>query len=402
MLKYILLAFGALVAAITGLPLYLSANASPLHPQPERAPSAIRSEPSPLHAEAVERARRIVRAALAEQNLPGLSLAVGAGGDIVWAEGFGWADIETGAPVTPGTRFTIGTASALLTSAAVGVLLEQGRLKLDEEIQTYVPEFPKKQWPVTLRQLMGDVAGVTTDDRNDGPLSRQRCERPVEALQHFAEAPLLFEPGTQNVPSKYGWILVSAAVESAADRPFLTVMREQIFQPLGMNDTDAESAKHENPEAIGEPAEDPPFLTLFHDVILKPLGIAGPKTKSATDRATFYSPGWGHHPVMRHGLHVMQPRNLSCYAGSMAFFSTPSDLVRFAQALDGGRLLQPATVQSLPTSQSPRHDGELLGHRVMSLMTVREAGIVVAVMANSSYADTSAVARNVAEAFTGR
>ena len=71
-----------------------------------------------------------------EQNLPGLSVAVGAGGDIVWAEGFGWADLEKQAKVAPDTRFRIGTASVALTSAAVGLLLEKGRLKLDDEIQT--------------------------------------------------------------------------------------------------------------------------------------------------------------------------------------------------------------------------------------------------------------------------
>ena len=57
-----------------------------------------------------------------------------------------------------------------LTSAAVGLLLEKGRLRLDEEIQTYVPEFPKKQWPVTLRQLMGHLAGVRNDGGDEGPL----------------------------------------------------------------------------------------------------------------------------------------------------------------------------------------------------------------------------------------
>jgi serine beta-lactamase-like protein LACTB, mitochondrial len=54
----------------------------------------------------------------------------------------------------------MGTASTALTSAAVGVLLEKDRVKLDEEIQAYVPQFPKKPWPVTLRQLMGNVSGV--------------------------------------------------------------------------------------------------------------------------------------------------------------------------------------------------------------------------------------------------
>jgi CubicO group peptidase (beta-lactamase class C family) len=109
-----------------------------------------------------------------EQNLPGLSVAVGAGGDIVWAEGFGWADLDNRVPVAPGTRFRIGHASKALTSAAVGLLLEKDRLHLDDEIQTYVPAFPTKQWPVTLRQLMGHVAGVRhyRNEGDDMPLRR--------------------------------------------------------------------------------------------------------------------------------------------------------------------------------------------------------------------------------------
>ena len=188
----------------------------------------------------MQRARQIVRASLAEQNLPGLSVAIAAGGDIVWAEGFGWADLENHVPVTPDTRFRIGTASTALTSAAVGLLLEKGRLKLDEEIQTYVPAFPEKQWPVTLRQLMGHVAGVRNDGGDEGPLFTVQCERPVEALQYFEDSPLLFEPGTQYRYSSYGWILVSAAVETAAGEPFLSFMRKQIFEPLGMR-------RHERP-----------------------------------------------------------------------------------------------------------------------------------------------------------
>jgi serine beta-lactamase-like protein LACTB len=424
--RRIVVAAGALVAVIVGLPMYLSATATLLHPQPQSAPSVTQSEPSPQWSEAVDRARRTVRAGLAEQNLPGLSVAVGVGGDIVWAEGFGWADIPTRVPVTPDTRFRIGTASTAITSAAVGVLLENGRLKLDDEIQTYVPQFPKTQSPVTLRQLMGHVAGVRSDSRDERPLSRQRCERPVEALPHFAGRELLFQPGTQYRYSKYGWILVSAAVEAAADQPFLTFMREQIFQPLGMDDTGAESATEENPEAIGEPAEDPPPFTLISHLILEPLGIGGTKARPATDPATFYAAGWGPKPLFRYGLHERHPRNLSCYAGSMAFFSTPSDLVRFGLAMTSGTLLQPATVQLLQTSQqltsgqetgyglgwdlatvtlageptqTAGDHGELSGGRVVSLMTFREGGIVVAVMSNVSSADTSALALKVAEAF---
>jgi serine beta-lactamase-like protein LACTB len=181
-LTLIFVAAGLLLMAVPGLWVYMRVTATPLHPTPHEVPSAMHSVPSPKWADAVEQGRQIVRASLTEQNLPGLSVAVGLDGDIVWAEGFGFADLENRVPVTPNHRFRIGTASKPLTSAAVGLLLEKGRLKLDDAIQTYVPAFANKHWPVTLRQLMGHTAGVITDDGDEGPLFTEPCERPVEAL----------------------------------------------------------------------------------------------------------------------------------------------------------------------------------------------------------------------------
>src|SRR6185436_5149212 len=132
----------------------MNATATPLHPD-AKAVASVTSPSSPQWAAAVEQSRQTARSGLVTQNLPGLSVAVGIGGEIAWAEGFGWADMEKRVPVGPAMRFRIGHTSKALTSAAVGLLLEKGRLHLDDEIQTYVPEFPRKQWPVTLRQLMG-------------------------------------------------------------------------------------------------------------------------------------------------------------------------------------------------------------------------------------------------------
>jgi len=153
----------ALIVVVVGLPLvaipglwwYMSATATRLHPNSHDVPLVAQSAPLPKWAGAVELGRQAVRASLTQQNLPGVSVAVGIGGNIVWAEGFGFADLESRAPVTPNHRFRIGTASTVLTSAAAGLLLEKGRLNLDDAVQKYVPEFPEKQWPVTLRQLMG-------------------------------------------------------------------------------------------------------------------------------------------------------------------------------------------------------------------------------------------------------
>src|SRR5688500_1694027 len=185
-------AVGRVVVAAVGLIAYLAATAKPLHPDPKEIQSVTQSA-LPQWAGAVEGGRELVRDSLTYQNLPGISAAVGVGGDIVWAEGFGWANVEDQLPVVPNMRFRIGTASTALTSAAVGLLLEQGRLKLDDEIQKYVPAFPRKEWPVTLRQLMAHVSGVANDAGDEGPLFDQHCERPVDALSAFSDLPLLFE-----------------------------------------------------------------------------------------------------------------------------------------------------------------------------------------------------------------
>jgi serine beta-lactamase-like protein LACTB len=381
-----------LAVFVIGLFVYVNATIKPLHPDPQKVSSVTQSPPSATFAGAVERGRLAVRASLTELNLPGLSVAVGAGGEIVWAEGFGWADVEKQVPVAPGVRFRTGGISMALTSAAAGLLLEKDGLNLDVEVQKYVPEFPEKQWPVTLRHLMGHTAGVRSDGGDEEPLFSQRCERTLDAVPRFANQPLRFEPGTRHQYSTLGWILVSAAIEAAAKEPFFALMRTTVFKPLGMIDT-----------TIDSPAEPIP------------------------DRATFYHPRFGGDP--RYGPELSREGSYSCFAGAGAFLSTPSDLVRFGLAINGGKLLQPATVKMLQASQrlapgdetgyglgwdlEPAslagqsttmmgHDGEFLLGGSTSLMTFPERGIVVAVMTNTSFADLSALASKIAEAFTGQ
>lgn len=404
MLGLMVLAVGLFFAAIVGLLTYVSVTTRPIHPDAGSVPSAERSvsASSPKWADAVEKGRQIARAGLLDQNLPGLSVAVGVNGEVVWAEGLGWADLENKVKVTPATRFKIGTASTVLTSAGAGVLLEQGRLKLDDEIQTYVPGFPKKQWPVTLRQVMGHLAGVRDDAGDEEPLSPEfGCEQMIDGLKRFADRPLLFEPGSQYRYSSYGWILLSAAVERAAQEPFFRFMRTHVFEPLAMNDTMADAA-----------------------------------TEAMPDRAVFYFPRFGGDP--KYGPQEPEIKDYSCFGGSSAFLSTPSDLVRFGMAINGGTLLQPATVQLLQTSQrlpsgqetgyglgwdletvtlagtlsgTPSgtasgaqarvvgHDGEMMGGMVASLITLPEQGIVVAVTSNTAYAKTFEIGSALAQAF---
>ena len=308
------------------------------------------------------------------------------------------------------------------TQAAVEGL-EKNTLQLDDEIQVHVPEFPKKQWPVTLRQLMAQVGGVTTDHGGEAPLSNassddgnpaRRCERTVDGLRldDFGERELLFEPGTKYSPSSYGWILVSAAVEAAAHEPFFAFMRTQVFEPLDMRDTTIDVA-----------------------------------TEAIPARAMFYFPLFGLAGDTRYGPKPARVGDHSCYAGAAAFLSTPSDLVRFGMGINsrlgqgfhlrqgyggqvgaqGGKLLKPDTVQRLQTPQRLSSGAEtgyglgwdletlpiagqptrMAGHGSKEefiggttyLMTFPERGLAIVVMANISFADTKSIALNIAQAF---
>lgn len=379
------------VPLAAGLAIYtfVTSTTRPLHPNPLEVPSVSDAAPSPEWADAVEQGRRLARAGLVDQNLPGLSVAVGAGGGLVWAEGFGWADLEKRVPVGPRVRFRIGHASKSFTSAGVGLLVDQGRLKLDDEIQTYVPAFPKKEWPVTLRQLMGHVAGVRHYRNERDYMPSAHCDRAADGLKSFENDPLQFEPGTEYRYSTFGWILVSAAVEAAADEPFFTFMRTRVFNPLGMVDTTSDSA-----------------------------------TEPTPNLATFYYPRHSGDPGF--GPRLAATADYSCFAGAGAFLSTPSDMVRFALALGDGKLLRPATVTTLqapqllasgeeteyglgwmletvplagaPTREVGHASRTMLGGSA-SFLTFPERGLVVAMVTNTSKAGLRSIALSIAEAF---
>jgi hypothetical protein len=264
------LALGVLAAAVAAFLIHAATVAAPLFAQPTDVRSVSKSAPSPQWAAAVDRARPMVRAAIVEQNLPGVSIAVGIGEGIVWAEGFGWRDVVTQTPVTPDTRFNIGTAARVVPAAAVA--------------------------------------------------------------------------------------------------------------SLGMTNTGTDSAAEWSPGHIGEPEDDFPLFTLVHDIILRPIGVAAPAQPLPGDRATFYVPrSDDNNPRRRRPMYM---RDLACCAGRMAFYSTPSDLVRFALA-----------------TKADSVNGELAGGSVMSLTTRRDSGIVVAVASSVAHANTAALALKVADVF---
>src|SRR6185503_777657 len=124
---------------VTVLPLLLAAILLPAcealpEPDPASLPSHGVEPPSAAWRDAVDQGRSIARALVAEERLPGLSLAVAVEGKTVWAEGFGYADLKGRVEVTPATMFRIGGVSNSLTAAAAGLLSQRARLDLDAPV----------------------------------------------------------------------------------------------------------------------------------------------------------------------------------------------------------------------------------------------------------------------------
>lgn len=221
------------LAAGMGAPNASAQSAGDLAPVPSVAPAPLR------YAEAVEEARTLVRADLAARGYPGIAIAVSVGGETVWSEGFGFANLEHRVPMWPSVKFRVGSISKSLTAAAVARLVEDGRLDPDAPIQKYVPSFPEKAHPITTRQLGGHLAGIR-HYQGDENFIRDPYPTVLDSLTIFADDPLLHEPGTAFAYTSYGFNLLSAVVEGAADQPFLDTMRDAVFRPLGMRDTVAD------------------------------------------------------------------------------------------------------------------------------------------------------------------
>ena len=203
-----------------------------------QAPAAV--APAPLHyAEVVDEARALVQADIAERGYPGIAIAVSVGGETVWSEGFGYADLEHRVPMSRSVKFRVGSISKSMTAAAVASLVEDDRLDLDATVQQYVPSFPEKAHPVTTRQLGGHLGGIRHYRGNENFI-RDPYETVLDGLSIFADDPLLHEPGTAFSYTSHGFNLISAVVEGAAKQPFLDYMRDAVFRPLGMRDTVAD------------------------------------------------------------------------------------------------------------------------------------------------------------------
>ena len=326
------------------------------------------------------------RKACVARGIVGASLALAWKGRFVYSKGYGWADLERGVPADSQSRYRWASISKPLCAVAALQLREQGKLDIDADIRTYVPEFPEKPLAkgkkITTRLLLGHLGGIV-HYRNGKVIKTQReytiphpFSNLILSLDNFKESPLIAEPGEKYSYSTHGFILAGAVVRRAGKKAFAEQIEERIARPLGMKSLRPDYQWEEIPDRVRG---------------YRRQGRSGLLPSADTD-VSWKLPGGG-------------------------YLSTVEDLERFGEALVQGKLLAPASYDLLWTSQKTQegkltHYGmgfslqewqgnELVGHggaqdktRTQLLLDPRK-GMVVAFMTNCEWVRTGPIGRAV-------
>ncbi|MCC3859660.1 serine hydrolase domain-containing protein [Pseudemcibacter aquimaris] len=183
-------------------------------------------------------------------NAPSLSASIFHKNEVIWSGATGWADVEAEIPATPNTKYRIGSTAKAITSAGLARLVDEGIIQLDAPISKYMKNLPNPDWEnITPRQLASHMAGLPGYSDNGDLIGlykstslSTRYEDVIEALEIFDGSDLMFEPGTNFHYTTFSTVLLSAVMQSATNKPYLDVMKTQVFSELEMHNTEAEYA----------------------------------------------------------------------------------------------------------------------------------------------------------------
>jgi len=244
-------------------------------------------------------------------SAPSLSVAVAINNELVWAGAKGYADVDKEVPAKISSLYRAGSVSKSLTALSLGRLMDAGKIDIDESIHHYLPDFPKFEADITSRMLGNHTAGFRHYgiDVTRWPAHEFFIDTPYasvsDSLSIFSDDELEFIPDQGFGYSSYGYNLLSAVMESAANKDFLTLMQGQVFTPLNMKHT-----------------------------------LAIPDEPSLAQVVQFYTSGAGQYGNA-------YPVDLSHKWAGGGFMSTPSDLVKAGIALFEPSFLSQSTRETL-------------------------------------------------------
>src|SRR4051812_1339464 len=169
---------------------------------------------------------------------PGAVVLVKKGDQILLRKAYGMANVELGVPMRPELIFRLGSVTKQFTSAAIMMLVDEGKVALGDDIRKYVPDYPKKAATVTLEHLLTHTGGVP--NFTDLPAFDKRAREDLshgEVLALFKDLPLDFAPGEKWKYSNSGYYLLGMVIEKVSGKSYAELLSERIFKPLGMAQT---------------------------------------------------------------------------------------------------------------------------------------------------------------------
>jgi len=175
-----------------------------------------------------------VHAEMQREHIPGLSLLVSRDGKPVRAQGYGLANVELQVPVKPETIFQSGSVGKQFTATAVMMLVEEGRIKLDDPVTNYLKDAPAAWQQVTIRELLSHTAGFTDYPKK---FDFRRDYTEAELLKIVEGIPLAYPPGTKWDYANLGYLTLGIVIHEVTGKFYGDFLQERIFQPLGMTTT---------------------------------------------------------------------------------------------------------------------------------------------------------------------
>jgi uncharacterized protein YbbC (DUF1343 family)/CubicO group peptidase (beta-lactamase class C family) len=265
----------------------------------------------------------VIQTAVQNRDIPGAVLLVGHDGQVVYRKAFGERSLEpTRSAMTADTIFDLASLTKVIaTTTAVMQLVEQGRIRLNDPVTKYIPEFAQNgKSDIVVRDLLTHYSGFAPDL----DLSHPWIGRDTAYSMAFAETPDS-PPETRFVYSDINFIVLGALVERVSGMPLDVYCAQKIFAPLGM----------------------------VHTRFLPPQGWLPQIAPTEYDE---------HGQMLRGVVHDPTARRMGGVAGHAGLFSTADDLAKFAQALlDGKTILSPLTIEKMSTPQQPPYASALRG-----------------------------------------
>ncbi len=200
--------------------------------------------PAPVAADYTEHATAIVQGYVAAGEFSG-AVIVAVDGAPILRRGFGFVDREARIANTPETRFRIGSITKSFTAVAILQLAERGKLGIDDPVSRHYPAAPAAWEQITLRHLLAMRSGIPNQNAYIGRSKEGWAQprTPEEVIGITRDLPLRFEPGTQFEYSNSNYTVLGAVIERTSGQSYADYMREHVFRPLGMDDTELESTQ---------------------------------------------------------------------------------------------------------------------------------------------------------------